>query len=126
MKDFVGWVKMNYVWKWMTGQLWWASRNIIGEEASVIIFTTRSTGKPKPAVVSQKGMIAQAKLVSKGFKIEDEKEASEMFATWIVTGITAVWMWIFKAEEKKSDISCTDSCNVQLDVEKPNVGEILT
>lgn len=112
VKDFAADIKKIFVIQGLIlGKVRKAQKKVVKTDSCLIIFTTGSTGKPKPALLSHQAIIAQNISLSVGFDLQESDRmlinlppshvgcTTEQLATTIYGGGVAVLLHMFTAED---------------------------
>ncbi|KAH3758167.1 long-chain fatty acid--CoA ligase [Pelomyxa schiedti] len=112
-------IKWQYIYRWATLQMWWKAWWVTGKEPAVMVFTTGSTGLPKPAMLSQSGIIHQSRNLARSLFTPSDRlllnlplshvgGITEMLCTLMVCRGTAVLIPVFNAEKSLAAIKRND------------------
>lgn len=111
IKQFVRDIKRHYVWAHLTGRLRRYERGISKRDPALIIFTTGSTGRPKPALLCHENILVQNIAVAVNFDFAPGDSVlvnlppshvggqTEQLMTALYRGGTAVLLHVFDAEK---------------------------
>jgi fatty-acyl-CoA synthase len=117
VKDFTRDVKRRYLAALVTGAVRRARRRVGRRDACLVIFTTGSTGSPKPALLCHEGILTQNAALAVGFGLRGDDRllvnlppshvgcATELLGTALYQGITAVLLHVFDAEKSLEAIA---------------------
>jgi acyl-CoA synthetase (AMP-forming)/AMP-acid ligase II len=104
-------IKTTFILSLLTGKVNKAQKRVSKTDPILIIFTTGSTGSPKPALLSSENILTQNIALSTAFNMLPEDKmlvnlppshvgcTTEQLATTIYTGATSVILHIFKPED---------------------------
>lgn len=109
--DFAKDIRQQFLMRLVTGQLRHAEAKVGKRDPAVIIFTTGSTGEPKPALLAHENILLQNAAVAVAFGARDDDRMlvnlpmshvgclTEQLATILYAGGTAVLIPVFKPDE---------------------------
>jgi acyl-CoA synthetase (AMP-forming)/AMP-acid ligase II len=112
-----GELKRRYVLSRLTGAVRRARRRVGRRDGCLVIFTTGSTGSPKPALLCHEGILTQNVALTVGFGLRKEDRLlvnlppshvgcmTELLGTALYEGITSVLLHIFDAEKSLEAIA---------------------
>jgi len=117
VRDFTRDVKRRYVLSRLTGAVRRARRAVGRRDGCLVIFTTGSTGSPKPALLCHEGILAQNAALGVGFDLRPEDRllvnlppshvgcATEVLGSALYGGSTAILLHVFDAEKSLEAIA---------------------
>lgn len=109
--EFAKDIKTTFILSMLTGKVGKAQKQVSGRDPILIIFTTGSTGSPKPALLCSENILAQNNALKFAFNIKPEDRmlvnlppshvgcTTEQLATTIFCGATSIILHIFKPED---------------------------
>lgn len=109
--EFAKDIKSTFILSMLTGKVKKAQKQVGKRDPILIIFTTGSTGSPKPALLCSENILAQNNALKVGFNIKTEDRmlvnlppshvgcTTEQLATTIFCGATSIILHIFKPED---------------------------
>jgi acyl-CoA synthetase (AMP-forming)/AMP-acid ligase II len=117
VREFTRDVKRRYLASLLTGAVRRARRRVGRRDGCLVIFTTGSTGSPKPALLCHEGILAQNAALVVGFDLRRDDRllvnlppshvgcATEILGTGLYEGVTSVLLHIFDAEKSLEAIA---------------------
>jgi fatty-acyl-CoA synthase len=111
VRDFTRDVRRRYLASLLTGVVRRARRRVGRRDGCLVIFTTGSTGSPKPALLCHEGILVQNAGLTVGFGLRRDDRllvnlppshvgcATELLGTALYEGIPAVLLHVFDAEK---------------------------
>jgi acyl-CoA synthetase (AMP-forming)/AMP-acid ligase II len=117
VREFTRDVKRCYLVSRLTGAVRRARRRVGRRDGCLVIFTTGSTGSPKPALLCHEGILAQNAAVSTGFDLREEDRllvnlppshvgcATEVLGSAFYAGSAAVLLHVFDAQKSLEAIA---------------------
>jgi fatty-acyl-CoA synthase len=117
VRDFMRDVRKRYLWSILTGSVRRARRGVARRDGCLVIFTTGSTGSPKPALLCHEGILTQNAGLAVGFGLRDGDRVlvnlppshvgctTELLGTSLYQGATSVLLHVFDAEKSLEAIA---------------------
>ena len=117
VKDFTRDVKRRYLAALLTGAVRRARRRVGRRDGCLVIFTTGSTGSPKPALLCHEGILTQNVALTVGFGLRRDDRLlvnlppshvgcmTELLGTALYEGIVSVLLHVFDAEKSLEAIA---------------------
>ena len=117
VKDFTKGIKGTYVKALLLGTVRRARRRVARRDGCLVIFTTGSTGSPKPALLCHESILVQNVGLAVGFGLEPEDRllvnlppshvgcTTELLGTALYAGLVSVLLHIFDAEKSLEAIA---------------------
>jgi fatty-acyl-CoA synthase len=117
VKDFTKGIKAGYVRARLLGTVRRARRKVGRRDGCLVIFTTGSTGSPKPALLCHESILVQNVGLAVGFGLKEGDRllvnlppshvgcTTELLGTGIYAGLTSVLLHVFDAEKSLEAIA---------------------